>query len=257
MRLDDHRIVIRQRSYAELLDLSLHVLRDQAGPLAVALLAGIGPLVLLNAWLLNRFAAVPSGAGPPWTFLLLMLALVFFGSALGHRAGDALPGPGPLQPAAGAKADRPRLRPIARPVGPLPGLLARPVAGHRGGRLCALCRQSLLEWNHPSRNEIHSPTERQSLSTARRSSRLHQGNGGDFFLRWLLNTLIGPILILAIWAALATAARWLLADRVWSQPFYTCLYPVACGRWLLTTPSCVFWPTSTSASAAKVGKWNC
>ena len=56
------------------------------------------------------------------------------------------------------------------------------------------------------RNPLHE-AERQSLSTSRRSSRLHQGNGGDFFLRWILNTLIGPILIVAIWGTLAVAAQ--------------------------------------------------
>ena len=76
------------------------------------------------------------------------------------------------------------------------------------------------------RNPLHAAGKR-SLSTSRRSSRLHQGNGGDFFLRWILNTLIGPILIVAIWGTLAVAAPWLLAERVWTQPFYTCLYPVA------------------------------
>ena len=78
MKFDNHQIVIRERGYLELLDLGLRTLRSQAGPFFLALLAGVGPFVVLNAWLLNRAAAVPENDGPPWLFLGLMLVAVLW-----------------------------------------------------------------------------------------------------------------------------------------------------------------------------------
>ena len=47
MQLDNTRIVIRERSFAEVLDLSLRVTRRYFGPLVVTLILGIAPLFAL------------------------------------------------------------------------------------------------------------------------------------------------------------------------------------------------------------------
>ena len=52
MQLDNTRIAIRERTFVDVMDLALRVVRWCAGPLAVALAAGIVPMFLLNAYLL-------------------------------------------------------------------------------------------------------------------------------------------------------------------------------------------------------------
>ena len=111
MMLDNHQIVIRERGYLELLDLSLRALRSQAGPLFLALLAGVGPLVVLNAWLLNRAAR---GSGRRRTALDvpgLDADRRALGTAFGHRPGDDVPGPGAVQSAAGGRGRSPASSP--------------------------------------------------------------------------------------------------------------------------------------------------
>jgi hypothetical protein len=56
MQLDRTRIAIRERGLLETLDLALHVTREFAGPLAIALLMAIIPLALINYALIGRMA---------------------------------------------------------------------------------------------------------------------------------------------------------------------------------------------------------
>src|SRR5687768_11587425 len=53
MQLDKTRITIRERSFLDILDLSLQVIREHAGHLALWLAVGILPFALFNAWLLD------------------------------------------------------------------------------------------------------------------------------------------------------------------------------------------------------------
>ncbi|HEV3004151.1 MAG TPA: hypothetical protein VGX78_06795, partial [Pirellulales bacterium] len=52
MQLDKTRIAIRERSFPDLLDLALRVIREHALPLSVTFALGAVPLALLNHWLL-------------------------------------------------------------------------------------------------------------------------------------------------------------------------------------------------------------
>ena len=54
MQLNETQIVIRERPFIDILDLSLRVSCAYAGPLCVALLVGIVPFYALNTWLLSR-----------------------------------------------------------------------------------------------------------------------------------------------------------------------------------------------------------
>jgi hypothetical protein len=60
-------IVVRERSFLELLDLALVVVRDQPAALGLAVLAGIAPFAALNIWLL---------ADPEFPHVLLLVLLV-------------------------------------------------------------------------------------------------------------------------------------------------------------------------------------
>ena len=228
MMLDNHRIVIRERGYLELLDLGLRVLRDQAGPLFVALLAGVGPFVVLNAWLLDRAAAVPAGGGPPWLFLFLMLIAVLWELPLATAPATMCLGRAlfnqPLEAGQIAREFAQSLPQLIFYQVLLRGLLMATVAGSFVPFIASpyLNEVILLE-----RNPLRGRRGKKSISTGQRSSMLHRGQGGDFFVRWILNMVIGPVLVAAFWGSLAAAARCLLDEQDWTGPFYTCLYPAA------------------------------
>jgi hypothetical protein len=82
MQLDENRIVIRERSYLEILDLSLRVIRSCAVRLVAALAIGVVPAMLLNAWL----TAGAVGSGPeedaPAGYLYGMFLLVLLEAPL-------------------------------------------------------------------------------------------------------------------------------------------------------------------------------
>ena len=224
--LDSHRIVIRERGYFELLDLSLRVLRNQAGPLFVALLAGIGPLVVLNAWLLDRAAAVPAGGGPPWMFLIMMFIAVLWEAPLATAPATMCLGRTlfnqPLQARQIASDFVQSLPQLILYQVLLRGLLMATVAGSFVPSVASpyLNEVILLE-----RNPWRAAGKKNSISTGQRSSMLHRGQGSDFFVRWMLNMVIGLVLIVAFWGSLSAAARCLLGEQDWTRPFYTCLYP--------------------------------
>ena len=58
MQLDNTRIVIRERDYLDILDLSLRVLRTYVVPWATLSLLGALPFALLNAWLLSQVGPI-------------------------------------------------------------------------------------------------------------------------------------------------------------------------------------------------------
>ena len=77
MQLDKTQIVIRERTFVDILDLSLRVVRAYAGPLCLAFLAGIVPFFLLNAWLLSGFAGTDLEVefDPTYGYWLVVLVL--------------------------------------------------------------------------------------------------------------------------------------------------------------------------------------
>src|SRR4029077_19745695 len=68
MLYDRTLIQIRERSFLDLLDLSLYVVRARAGVLALTALVGIAPWAALNYWLLSD----PDFPMMAWIMLLLL-----------------------------------------------------------------------------------------------------------------------------------------------------------------------------------------
>ena len=60
MQLDRTRITIRERGLFDILDLGLRVMYVYAGPLLAAAALGMGPLLLINMWLLSGSLPDPS-----------------------------------------------------------------------------------------------------------------------------------------------------------------------------------------------------
>jgi hypothetical protein len=227
MHLDDHRIVIRERGYLELLDLGLRVLRSQGGPFFLALAAGFAPFIALNAFLLNRFAKIPTDGSPPALFLALMLVAVLWEVPLASAPATMCLGRVLFnQPLDARQIAREFLR-------SLPQLIVYQVVLR--GFLFATVAFSFVPFiASPYLNEVillernpYRASRNQPISTGQRSSMLHRGQGGDFFARWLLNALIALVLVTSFWGTLAMASKWLLNEQDWTTPFYTCLYPAA------------------------------
>ena len=227
MKLDNPRIVIRERGYLELLDLGLRVPRDQAGPLFLG--AGGG-----GRWAgrVQRLAAQPSCGGAGGS----RCAVDVLGPHVGRRGRGSALATAPATICLGRALFNQSLaaRQIAREfLQSLPQLLLYQVLLR--GLLVATVVASFVPFVvNPYMNEVVllernplSATEEDSISTGRRSSVLHRGEGGDLFLRWMLNFVLGAVLVVAVWGSLAAATRLLLTEDAWARPFYTCLYPAA------------------------------
>ena len=82
MTYDRTLIVIRERSFLDLLDLALLVVRDRPVALGLTALAGIAPFAALNIWLLSD-PDFPPG---------LLACAAPAGNAVGDRPVDPRPG---------------------------------------------------------------------------------------------------------------------------------------------------------------------
>lgn len=219
MQLDNTRIVIRERDFLDILDLSLRVLRSYFFPwFTLSLLVAL-PLGLFNAWLLSSagpFAALQGtpgdGGGDRAIYAYRLIVLTVWEMPLAAAAvtryfGHAL------------FLDRPSAGRIARELRTsLPQLFLYQVLW-RG--MCVL--PAIIVWQafpllilwlapmarSPYLNEIilleRNPMFAQEgrITTGRRSAALHSGSRGMLFSRFLSSVLFGAImscgLALSLW----------------------------------------------------------
>lgn len=77
MQLDKTRIVIRERSYLDILDLALHVIRMHPWGTLLSFAAGALPLALLNYWLLSgMLAEIDFDIDSPVDYITYLLLLM-------------------------------------------------------------------------------------------------------------------------------------------------------------------------------------
>ena len=223
MQLDKTRIAIRERSFSDILDLSLHVIRRHALALAATFTAGVLPLAILNHWLLSEYLDDfdPDGMPSAEYFYMLMVLLIwelplaaapttlYLGQALFNE-----------QPSA-AKLGKELLA-------SLPQLILFQVV-LRGVLSLAPITWWVLFWVWPYLNEIilleRNPWRKRGLygsSTATRSSNMHSRNRGELFGRWLGSLLIGVGLI----AALVAAGWFLRRQLAYEMAFDRTMYAV-------------------------------
>ena len=253
MQLDRNRIVIRERSYLDILDLALRVTRVYAWPLAVAFACGAVPAACLNAWLLAGYAEYDFELGFPAThmwymFLLVVLEMPLVSAPLTLYLGEAL------------FTDRPRPGEIARKfLRSLPQLLffqlflrslLVPLAfswlllssswevfvGVASFFLLILWSAFFAAW--PYLGEVilleRNPLRRQQpgqMTTNRRRRLLHGGYAGELFTRWMGALGIGSLLFLSVWLSLWLADGMLLSEWEWSGTPFTLGFPLA--MWLV------------------------
>lgn len=256
MQFDKTTIVVRERGVLDTLDLSLHVFREYALPLAAAMLLGAAPLMAVNYLLLGGMAAAADEeAWLPWRFVYHLSLQIYLQAPLASIFATAYLGQAVF-------LAEPRFRDVVRDVlKMLPRvawchLLVRGVLGgwflllvlEREGEMNGFVEGFLLpllavyssglrafrpfinEIVLLERNPLTSKSDRM-MTVGRRSQMLHGTNGGEWFVRWLLACLLGALLILATYGTFFFHAAALRQD--WSQgPLLThVLLPLA--MWII------------------------
>lgn len=205
MQLDRTRIAIRERSFADLLDLALRVIRGHALPLAVTFLVGAVPIALLNHWLLADTVdevELIGGAPVPIWYLLYNLRLIVW--ELPWAAA-----PTTIYLGKALFDDKPTAADVAKDLfRSLPQLIMFQVL------IRSILTFLVVTWpvifvGWPYLNEIllleRNPWRKRGVygvSTASRSSMMHARNHGELFGRWMASIVVAIGLVLAIWGAL-------------------------------------------------------
>lgn len=234
MQLDDNRIVIRERSYLDVMDLALRVIRRYAGPLALASAAGIFPAMALNALLLQSLGITTEAdfqTGLPGRYLWWMSQLVIWEIPLATA---------PITLCLGQAlfADRPQFARLGRSfLGSLPQMLLYQVI-LRGLLVPWVVTWFLVFAVWPYLSEVilleRNPMRRGrpgQMTTYRRARALHEGYLADFFVRWLGTMVLAMLLTASIWLTL-WFLRWrLVGEWRFQGVVYTVFYPLA--LWLV------------------------
>lgn len=237
VQLDQNRIAIRERAFADVMDLALRVGRVYLGPLIVIFACTVIPVMALNAWLLADLIALGeldldmSFVPYAWTMLLLMLweaplvtapITLFLGQAL--------------------FAERPRSGRVVRDLlGSLPQMVWYQLV------VRAVFMPLPFTWFLPfavwpylsevillERNPWHSrskPRRSGRQCTRARTMALHGGYVGDLFVRWIASVGAGLLLLLSAWFSLVLLGNMLLGAGLWESPTFTVCFPLA--MWLV------------------------
>jgi hypothetical protein len=226
MQLDRNRIVIRERGLLDQLDLALCVIRVYAWPLAVALLAGILPFVVFNAWLLADLTEPTIDEPFPMRYMWCMLFLVVWEIPLATSLATLYLGEAVF-------LERPSMGNILRGlIRALPQLIWYQVL-IRGLLIPMVLTLFLPFATWPFLNEVilleRTPMWRRhgQITTFRRSAALHGGNVGDLLLRWLVVVGFGFLLVAALWTTMNILVGLLWNQWDWEGATYTVYFPLA------------------------------
>jgi hypothetical protein len=236
MQLDEYRIAIRERAYVDILDLALQIVRAHLGPLVAALLVGVVPAMLLNAWLLQGWHDDYEGTELPVAYLIMMPVLVYWLAPLVTAPTTLL---------LGQLLFNKRMQPwliAADFLKSLPQLIWYQVIVR--GLLILMVATSIVPiavW--PYLNEVilleRNPFrgKRSPMTTQRRLGALHSGFGGDLFVRGMGAVLVAGVLTTSIWLSSWVTVQVLVGGEDLQEYFYTILYPLA--LWIVAGYFCV------------------
>jgi hypothetical protein len=205
MIYDRTMIVIRERSFMDLLDLALLVVREYPATLGLAAAAGILPFAVLNFWLLSLpdfprlLWVVLVAMETPWATAPLTLAL-----------GDLMFGVRP----------RPR-RILSALFSSLPALVLTQIL-LRGCLLALMVAYPLVPTQYGFLDEVvlleRAPKFR-GWRSIKRCRDLSRGQEGDFFMRWLGQIAIGLTFAFCFWMGAETVVGALFDNELtWYQP---------------------------------------
>jgi hypothetical protein len=227
VQLDRHRIVIRERSYVDLLDLTLKVLRAHAAPLAGLFLLGVLPMAVFNAYLLRNYMEPEIETEIPYIYLWFMLVDVLIEAPLATAAITLYLGEALFHDSISPKGI---IRDFFRA---LPQMLLFQVLLRWLLVICVvpwlflfgvwpyLSEVILLERNPFFRRR------RGAMTTWRRLQVLHQGASGDLFARWAGSLATGGILFVSLGLTFTILGAMLLNEWEWEGPVYFVFYPLA------------------------------
>ncbi len=202
MLYDRTLIQIRERSFLDLLDLSLYVIRSRPIILGSTALIGIAPWAVLNHWLLS------DPEFPKWRWLVMLILEVPWATApLTLVLGDLMFSV-PLRPVQMLRTFFARLPALILSQFIVRSLLLMTVLCYpfMPSQYAYLDEVVLLE---------RVPASRQF----KRSRTLSRGFEGDFFLRWLCQVALGTTFALCFWMSATTLGSTLIGNEVtWQNP---------------------------------------
>ena len=202
MMYDRTLIEIRERSFLDLLDLAVLVVRDRPVSLGLAALAGVAPWAGLNLWLLSN-PAFPPIVWPA----LLVLETPWATAPLTLVLGDLMFG---VQPRPG--------RVFLTLLLSLPALvLAQFVV--RGLLLLFGVTYPLMPAQYAFLDEVILLERVSVFQIFRRSRVLSRGSEGELFLRWIGQIMLGAFFALCFWMSAKTLSGALAGDELtWYRP---------------------------------------
>lgn len=230
MQFDRMRIAVRERSYLEILDLTMVVIRAHAGAWVLLSLLGILPFAALNYWLLDATEMAKLDydveSFPPgyifWYLVLLAWEAPLASSLVTLYLGQVM---------FEEQADWRRLRRDL--LGSLFQLALIQVI-LRGLMILFVITIFVLYVAAPYMNEVilleRNPLfagRSHHISTFKRALRLHEFSLGELFGRWLASLCFGTVWVVALWATLRWARHVFTGQLAIDEYSYSVLFPAA------------------------------
>ena len=205
MLYDRTLVQIRERPFLDLLDLSLHVIRARPMALALPALIGIAPWAVLNAWLLSD----PSFPTIGW-MMLLILEVPWATAPLTLVIGDLMFG----IPARPRRLARTLL--ISLPALIMGQLIVRSLFLFTGFFYFVMPSQ------HPFLNEVILLERKGPFEQFKRSTILTRGCGGELFMRWISQLIVGLTFAVCVLMSVRTIGSVLIGNELtWYSPGMT------------------------------------
>ena len=230
MNFDVTHIVIRERGFAEIMDLALKVVRAHLPSLLFCGLLGAAPWAIVNGLLLNGLVDVLDLEENAFFFVYYMLLLVTVQTPLATAPITLYLG----QVTFLEKTDSQRI--FSDFVRSLPQMLVHTVV--RG--LLALTffglmlpygfRPYISELILLERNPLFAGQDKR-MTTARRSRNLHNSAGGDLFGNWMASLAVGALLLASLMLGIYLACQQLAGHT--PSPLEVLIYCLPVSAWLV------------------------
>ncbi|MFO0908479.1 MAG: hypothetical protein U0794_08975 [Isosphaeraceae bacterium] len=218
MAIDRTLIEIRERSYADVLDLALVVVRNRPWAVGLAALAGSLPFILLNWWLSRdpEFPVVVYGTlllfQAPWATAPLTVVL-----------GDLMFGQRPTPKGV-----------LVRIVTRLPSLFLYQFV-LRALLVATVVLYLIIPGRLAFLNEVILLERGRFRSVIKRCSTLGEARGSDLFGQWVTSVCFGALFIFCFWFGTGAIANALISTELtWDEPGWSDLYGIRLqtGLWL-------------------------
>lgn len=249
MQIDKTNIAVRERGTLELFDLTLHVIRRYVGPTVVAVLIGVVPMALLNAYLMRGMYIEMVSPETQWRYFWDMCLLVFIEAPLAGL-------PVTLYLGQALFVEQPKLRSMLSDLRSMAGQLFLYQVLYRGvlvawllmlsvgnsstfqdGEiwLIVLClylvvvrvlRPYLPEVILLERNPRRAHAKG-AMTTRRRMSSLHSQSGGDLIVRAMAAAAIGAVMFVSIASSLWFFRGKMTNATEFSRSLYSVYVPIA------------------------------